>query len=392
MLEALLVPDEDPIRARWLEARARGPAGYTLGGSDLAAMLGWSPWTTPFELFCRKLGLLEREPMSDDQEAGLFFEDAILRWYARRTRRPVVKPDLVAATMLLDELTARGVGMMHGAPGDAAQDFESSHDEQLDVAMRLVADAKPALEQQATTIGRRIGEHAVVHYGPDVDGRVVFRHRKRPWQTMSPDAFALRSDVGWGVVDAKNLSREKAHEWKGQVPPVYSPQIADYTSGFGLPWGGFALTFGGQTFGYLDVEREAMRDLEELILAEAPSFIGKLNRREAPLPEGGARALELLKRLYPTSSTRRVAWVAPFTMDGETYHPEAWDEARQYAIEQRRAWEEECKKLDAVLYAVAQDAGFVQLASGVGFSFVQVDMPPLEAKSFRRVYRRVPRR
>ena len=39
---------------RWLECRMHGPKGdipYTVGGSDVAAIFGVSPWTTPLELW-----------------------------------------------------------------------------------------------------------------------------------------------------------------------------------------------------------------------------------------------------------------------------------------------------------------------------------------------------
>ena len=38
---------------QWLEARMHGPHGkipYTVGGSDVAAIFGVAPWTTPLEL------------------------------------------------------------------------------------------------------------------------------------------------------------------------------------------------------------------------------------------------------------------------------------------------------------------------------------------------------
>ena len=44
---------------RWLECRMHGPDGkipYTVGGSDVAAIFGLSPWTTPLELWMIKNG------------------------------------------------------------------------------------------------------------------------------------------------------------------------------------------------------------------------------------------------------------------------------------------------------------------------------------------------
>ena len=47
---------------RWLECRAHGPKGdipYTVGGSDIAAIFGVSPWTTPLELWMIKKGRMK---------------------------------------------------------------------------------------------------------------------------------------------------------------------------------------------------------------------------------------------------------------------------------------------------------------------------------------------
>ena len=65
-------------RERWLECRMHGPNGdipYTIGGSDVAAVFGLSPWTTPLELWMIKKGRM-KPPVKDnpDQlEMGHFF-------------------------------------------------------------------------------------------------------------------------------------------------------------------------------------------------------------------------------------------------------------------------------------------------------------------------------
>ena len=46
----------------WLATRMHGPAGdipYTVGGSDVAAIFGVSPWTTPMELWMIKKGRMK---------------------------------------------------------------------------------------------------------------------------------------------------------------------------------------------------------------------------------------------------------------------------------------------------------------------------------------------
>ena len=54
--------------ARWLECRMHGPKGdipYTIGGSDVAAIFGVSPWVTPLELWMIKKGKMKPPPKAN---------------------------------------------------------------------------------------------------------------------------------------------------------------------------------------------------------------------------------------------------------------------------------------------------------------------------------------
>ena len=75
---------------RWLECRMHGPKGdipYTVGGSDVAAILGVSPWTTPLELWLIKKGRMKPpKKMNQDQLAmGHMLEPIAAEWYARKS-------------------------------------------------------------------------------------------------------------------------------------------------------------------------------------------------------------------------------------------------------------------------------------------------------------------
>ena len=57
-----------------------------LGGSDVAAVLGLSPWSSPYSLWAEKVGLIPRDPSSSEaQEAGKMLEAAIGPWFTART-------------------------------------------------------------------------------------------------------------------------------------------------------------------------------------------------------------------------------------------------------------------------------------------------------------------
>ena len=79
---------------RWLECRAHGPKGtipYTVGGSDVAAIFGVSPWTTPLELWMIKKGRM-KPPVKSNQEQlimGHLLEPIAAYWYQQKTGNTV---------------------------------------------------------------------------------------------------------------------------------------------------------------------------------------------------------------------------------------------------------------------------------------------------------------
>ena len=75
---------------RWLECRMHGPKGnipYTIGGSDVAAIFGVSPWTTPLELWMIKKGRMKppKKANADQLQMGHFLEPIAAYWYEQKT-------------------------------------------------------------------------------------------------------------------------------------------------------------------------------------------------------------------------------------------------------------------------------------------------------------------
>ena len=82
---------------QWLEARMHGPYGkipYTVGGSDVAAIFGVSPWTTPLELWNIKKGRMKppKKANANQLEMGHLLEPIAAHWYAKKTGN-IVKVD-----------------------------------------------------------------------------------------------------------------------------------------------------------------------------------------------------------------------------------------------------------------------------------------------------------
>ena len=89
----LLCDTKGMDRKRWLECREHGPDGkieYTVGGSDVAAIFGVSPWVTPLELWRQKKGLMKPSVINEDQlEMGHMLEPIVAYWYGKKTGHTV---------------------------------------------------------------------------------------------------------------------------------------------------------------------------------------------------------------------------------------------------------------------------------------------------------------
>lgn len=72
-------------RAAWLEARRLG-----IGGSDCAAALGLSKWTSPLELYADKLGEGEPKQENDAMRFGTLLEPIVREEAQRRLGRTIV--------------------------------------------------------------------------------------------------------------------------------------------------------------------------------------------------------------------------------------------------------------------------------------------------------------
>ncbi len=76
----LLIAPIATDRNEWLDWRRHG-----IGGSDIAAILGISPYASPFSLWCDKVGLLDDQDQSEVMEFGHWAELMIGPWFEDRT-------------------------------------------------------------------------------------------------------------------------------------------------------------------------------------------------------------------------------------------------------------------------------------------------------------------
>lgn len=72
-----LLGNWEPGSPEWHEARRS-----RLGGSDMAAVIGRSPWVSPYRLWMLKAGRVRDSETTTAQSRGHYLEDGIRRWWA----------------------------------------------------------------------------------------------------------------------------------------------------------------------------------------------------------------------------------------------------------------------------------------------------------------------
>lgn len=70
----------------WLKAREAG-----IGASEVAAILGLSPWETPFSLWLKKTHQVPPTEETDAMRRGHYLEDAVVQWWMHETGEQVIK-------------------------------------------------------------------------------------------------------------------------------------------------------------------------------------------------------------------------------------------------------------------------------------------------------------
>lgn len=70
----------------WLKAREEG-----VGASEVAALVGLSPWETPFSLYLKKTHQVPPTEENDAMRRGHYLEDAVVQWWMHETGEQVIK-------------------------------------------------------------------------------------------------------------------------------------------------------------------------------------------------------------------------------------------------------------------------------------------------------------
>jgi len=72
---AQATPTQNMKEKNWLDLRKQG-----IGGSDIAAIMGRSPWSTPLGIYCQKVGLAPDREATEAMEFGSRMESTLRKW------------------------------------------------------------------------------------------------------------------------------------------------------------------------------------------------------------------------------------------------------------------------------------------------------------------------
>lgn len=215
-----------------LEARKVG-----IGGSEIAAVLGLSPYKTPFDVWQDKLNLVEQPDLSDNEyiHFGNVLEDVVAEEFGRRTglkprrrNQILIHKDHHFLLANIDrEITGKPFGLKCG----------------LECKTADARAAKPHLW----------GEGAVIEW--DDDAPVIVHH-------------------------------------DDQVPDWYYMQCAHYMAVTGSDLWFLAVLIGGNHFRYYTIRRDL--DLERLLIAKAGRFWHDHVLAEVPPPPANVVDLEAM--------------------------------------------------------------------------------------------------
>lgn len=195
-----------------------------LGGSDVAAILGISPWTTPFQLFQKKTGALVEE-----------ITPAKERLFARGRRwEPIV------LEMVVDELQERGHDVQVIATGQRYTDPEHSFlaaeiDAELMVDGELVnGEMKTANVFAADGWGARDSDDVPIYYLAQVMHGLMIQPRRRA-VIAALTGFDDRPMLRWVERDEETIAAIRAKEiafWQR----VQSGDAPDPTTAEDVKW------------------------------------------------------------------------------------------------------------------------------------------------------------
>lgn len=283
-------------REDWLAARRDG-----IGGSDIGAILGLSPWASAYSVFMEKIGLTEGTPSTERMAWGNRHERTISKWYVEQTGREVAQ----------------------------------AHRYSLD------------------TFGIDTLKVEAQYFKDDTEIIALFKSKERPWMMASIDDLAFDKERGWGVLEIK-CAEYGRREWMSGPPKHYAAQIQAYLALSGLQWGCFAVMFDLYSAGWIDVERDEA--MIARILEAGDDMARRIRENDPPEIDGSEASRLALAATLGKQTDETIA----LPIDAIE-----WDAEYVEASAEMKAAEKRKKSAANKIHAAIGDASFGALPSGV---------------------------
>jgi len=103
-----------------------------------------------------------------------------------------------------------------------------------------------------------------------------------------------------GILEIKNVAGFKLKDWLTDPPIHYQIQLQHSLIVTGRTWGSFAVLFGGQEFGYIDVTRND--NFCDYLIEKEQEFWNRVLNLDPPPADDSEDSKEILSKLYPRES------------------------------------------------------------------------------------------
>lgn len=317
-------------RERWL--RVRRTAG--IGASEVAVILGISPFQSAYHLACVKTGRIQADDLSENERVfwGLELEDAIISGYSKRTGRKTVPFGLTLRSLRHPWLFATPDALV----SEKASALDASRVEQLLVELRS---------------GHEVADEL--------------------WQNVL--------DFEWRPLQCKNIGFGSAEHWTEGVPDYYEAQCRAEAIVFGSEVCTSAALVAGQQLIWDDVARTELSDKQIINLTRA--FWHECQAGRLP-PVDGSES---------TKSAIVAQWPRERPDDAVQLGAEWLDLADELADKKadKKAAEARIAEIENRLKAEIQDASRAVLPDGSAFTYrsqkrAAVTMPATSFRVLRR--------
>lgn len=244
--DAILLGRYTPGTPEWHDAR-RG----ALGGSEIAAVLGLSPWQSRWSLWHYKAGVLEPNGTSPRQRVGQVLEDAVVTLYTERTG---------------DSVRRTGMWANRERPWQVAEPD------------RLIVHGPRSHRPTGILECKTADRSTAFEWGPD---------------GTTQHGLAWNGDTG---------------EWLGVIPPHYACQVLWYLDTFGLDRAHLAVLLGFELRVY-DVTTTA--ETAAYLREEGERFLASVREDRPPPVDSSTSTYTALRAMHPDIDGRDVETPAP---------------------------------------------------------------------------------